>query len=415
MTRLSTHRSDLAFIAGSALLGTLLLDVLVGCGSSSTDPNSGNSTAGVVGAAGAPAGGTSGVAGSTSNNAGTAGNAAGGVNAGGGGTGGATPNAGSGGSGGTAGTNGGGAGGTVGNAGAAGNGGVNGCEEAGTPGKTGRQCDPGTEGDGTFDQMEPPGDNPPEANAEPMGEMTDPVDFESAEFGYSFNYQVYVPAQYEAGKPAALMVFQDGGNYPVNFRVPSIFDTLITAGEMPVTIGIFITPGQDRSFEYDSTTPKYADFLLNELIPMLEMTYDFVDDPNGWGIGGHSSGGSCSFTAGWNYPDKFRKIMTHSGSFIQLSDDPDPGADDYRNQILTTMPIKPLRVTMSAGANDLECCGDTWLNANNETAMSLETAGYHYRYMRNGGTHDPKPWGTYDVANALRWLWRGYTLPHYTP
>lgn len=302
--------------------------------------------------------------------------------------------------------------GAAGSAGAAGSGGVDGCEEAGTLGKTGRQCDPGTEGDGTFDQMEPPGDNPPEANAEPMGMMTEGVNFESAEFGYGFNYQVYVPAQYEAGKPAALMIFQDGGNYPVNFRVPSVFDTLIAAGDMPVTIGVFINPGEDRSFEYDSTTPKYADFLINELIPELETTYDFVDDPNGWGIGGHSSGGSCAFTAGWNYPDKFRKIMTHSGSFIGLQD---PGADLYRDQILTTMPIKPLRVTMAAGINDLECCGDTWRNANDETAMSLETAGYHYRYMQNGGSHDVGPWGTYDIANALRWLWRGYTLPHYTP
>jgi enterochelin esterase family protein len=306
------------------------------------------------------------------------------------------------------------AGGSSGAAGTAGSGGVNGCEEAGTPGKTGRQCDPGTEGDGAFDQMEPPGPTPPEGEGDPQGTMTDTVNFESAEFGYSFAYQVFVPIQYQAGKPAALMIFQDGGNYPVNFHALKVFETLIDAGEMPVTIGVFINPGQDRSFEYDSTTPKYADFLINELIPEIELSYDLVDDPNGWGIGGHSSGGSCAFTAGWNYPDKFRKIVTNSGSFIQLSDPPDPGADDYRDLILTTPP-KPLRVTMSAGANDLDCCGDTWLNANNETAASLETAGYHYRYMRNGGSHDPSPWGTYDFANAMRWLWRGYTLPHYAP
>ncbi|HEX2880205.1 MAG TPA: alpha/beta hydrolase-fold protein [Polyangiaceae bacterium] len=408
MHRTSTHISGLALVLGCALFGSL-----TGCSSSSdTNPNTTGSNAGTTGVAGTTAGGsTTGGSGGTSNS-GAAGTAAGG-SAGTGGTGGATPSAGAAGTAGAAGANAGGSAGTAGSAGAAGSGGVNGCEEAGSVGKTGRQCDPGDEGDGTFDQMEPPGDNPPEANAEPMGMMTEGVTFDSAEFGYGFSYQVYVPAEYEAGKPAALMVFQDGGNYPVNFRVPSVFDTLIAAGDMPVTIGIFINPGEDRSFEYDSTTPKYADFLINELIPALEVTYDFVDDPNGWGIGGHSSGGSCAFTAGWNYPDKFRKIMTHSGSFIQLADDPDPGADDYRNVILTTMPIKPLRVTMSAGINDLECCGDTWRNANDETAMSLETAGYHYRYMQNGGSHDVGPWGTYDIANALRWLWRGYTLPHY--
>ena len=42
------------------------------------------------------------------------------------------------------------------------------------------------------------------------------------------------------------MVFQDGGGY-VNpngdFRVPTVFDNLIAAKEMPVTIGVFINPG----------------------------------------------------------------------------------------------------------------------------------------------------------------------------
>ena len=57
---------------------------------------------------------------------------------------------------------------------------------------------------------------------------------------------VYVPAQYDPAKPACLMIFQDGGGY-VNrtggWRVPVVFDNLIAAGEMPVTIGLFINPG----------------------------------------------------------------------------------------------------------------------------------------------------------------------------
>ena len=43
------------------------------------------------------------------------------------------------------------------------------------------------------------------------------------------------------------MVFQDGGRYvdetgPI--RVPVVFDNLIHAGDMPVTIGVFINPGR---------------------------------------------------------------------------------------------------------------------------------------------------------------------------
>src|SRR5689334_17318606 len=84
-------------------------------------------------------------------------------------------------------------------------------------------------------------------------------------------YYVYVPAQYAAKKPAALMVFQDGHAY-VNedgdFRVATVFDNLIHKHEMPVTVGVFIDPGhkgsplpakpgwtpppENRSVEYDT-------------------------------------------------------------------------------------------------------------------------------------------------------------------
>lgn len=61
------------------------------------------------------------------------------------------------------------------------------------------------------------------------------------------DWWIYVPSQYDGETPAALMVFQDGGNYlredgPI--RVPVVFDNLIHAGEMPVTIGVFVNPGR---------------------------------------------------------------------------------------------------------------------------------------------------------------------------
>src|SRR5689334_18807915 len=57
---------------------------------------------------------------------------------------------------------------------------------------------------------------------------------------------IYVPAQYDGKEPAAVMVFQDGGSYvdrKGSFRVPTVFDNLIHKKKMPVTIGIFISPG----------------------------------------------------------------------------------------------------------------------------------------------------------------------------
>ena len=46
---------------------------------------------------------------------------------------------------------------------------------------------------------------------------------------------VYIPAQYDPSKPAALMVFQDGIGYLTtngSWRVPWVFDNLIAAEEM---------------------------------------------------------------------------------------------------------------------------------------------------------------------------------------
>lgn len=51
----------------------------------------------------------------------------------------------------------------------------------------------------------------------PVGKVTDHVFSESQVFpGTIRRYSVYVPAQYSAEKPAALMVFQDGHTYHGN-------------------------------------------------------------------------------------------------------------------------------------------------------------------------------------------------------
>jgi len=302
-----------------------------------------------------------------------------------------------------------GAGGASGASGSGGGGGLPaGCEELGTPGKNGRQCDPGTDGDGTFDQMQPTSNLPPEAQGNPEGMLSGGKVLQSKVYGYGFNYRVYTPIAYQAGKPAALMIFQDGGNYTGNFHAPRVFDSLIKEGSIPVTISVYVDPTGQRSVEYDTRSDKYGRMLTTELIPELAKDFDLVDDPNGWAIGGHSSGGSCAFNVGWQFPYKFRKIMTHSGSFVNLQN---PGDADYINIVKMTTPLMPLRVTLLSGTNDL--LAPQWFNANNNMAASLMTAGYHYRYEKSTTQHGPTMWHFNDFPPGLRWLWRGYTLPQY--
>src|SRR5262245_19355785 len=80
-----------------------------------------------------------------------------------------------------------------------------------------------------------------------QGRVIGPLEWKSTIFrGTIRQYWIYVPAQYDAARAAAVMVFQDGHKY-VNveqeYRVPIVFDNLIHKGEMPVTVGVFVNPG----------------------------------------------------------------------------------------------------------------------------------------------------------------------------
>ncbi len=233
------------------------------------------------------------------------------------------------------------------------------------------------------------------------------------------DYWVYVPAQYNAAKKACLMVFQDGGGYikdDGSWRVPIVFDNLIASGEMPVTIGVFVNPGIvpalseehqprfNRGFEYDSMGPRYARFLIEELLPDAVGTYNISPDPNDRAIAGSSSGGIAAFTAAFNRPDAFRRVMSFIGSFANLR-----GGDVYAALIRKMEPL-PLRVFLQDGSNDLNLYAGNWYLANQEIASSLDLSGYEYKFVEGTEGHNGKH-GSAILPDALRWLWKDYPKP----
>lgn len=228
------------------------------------------------------------------------------------------------------------------------------------------------------------------------------------------DYYVYVPAQYDASKPAALMVFQDGHAYVKedgDFRVPIVFDNLIYRGEMPVTIGLFVNPGywgdlppenpfrgQNRSSEYDEVTDLYASFIINELLPELKKNYNISDDPKMHAICGLSSGGICAFTAAWFRPDFFHKVLSQIGSFTDIR-----GGHIYP-ALIRKSSKKDIKVYLQDGSNDLDNQYGTWWLANQQMASSLNYRGYDFKFVAGTGTHSGKHGGTI-LPEALRWLW----------
>ncbi len=237
--------------------------------------------------------------------------------------------------------------------------------------------------------------------------------------GTTRDYWVYVPAQYQASKPAAVLVVQDGGgwiNETGRFRAPIVMDNLIHRGEIPVTIGIFVNPGvlpaltpdaQDRfhrSFEYDAMTDRYARFLADDLLPSVAAKYNISKDPNDRAIAGSSSGASAALIAAFHRPDQFSRVISYIGSFTNLR-----GAQTLSSLFRKAEP-KALRIFLQDGRNDQSIYAGSWFRANEDMQSALAYAGYDHTWVVGNEAHNGIH-GSAILPDALRWIWRDHPKP----
>ena len=252
----------------------------------------------------------------------------------------------------------------------------------------------------------------------PKGEIIK-FTFENSKFfpGTTREVSIYIPAQYDDKKPACVYVNQDG----IQWKAPTVFDNLIHQKEMPITIGVFVTPGQvkaqnadlalnrfNRSFEYDGLGDNYARFLLEEILPEVEKQKTnkgraiiLSKNGNDRAIGGSSSGAVCAFTAAWEKPQEFSRVFSAIGTYVGLR-----GADRYDILVRKHEP-KPLRIFLQDGSNDLNIYAGDWWKANESMERALTFAGYDVKHIWGEGGHNGQH-GAAVFADAMRWLWRDY-------
>ena len=258
--------------------------------------------------------------------------------------------------------------------------------------------------------------------------------------GMKSEYWIYVPAQYRADSPAALMVFQDGGWYTDrngNNPALNVIDNLIAQKKIPVMICIFIDPGDIsgspgtptynfvkahsekwhrslkdsmRSTLYDTVSDRYARFLRDEIIPEVSAKYNIRKDAYSRAITGLSSGGICSFNAAWQMPDQFSRVISWIGSFagIQWKEDPavPDGGQDYPDKVLRESK-RNVRVWLQDGAEDLEMHYGSWPLANLRMANALKFKEYDFHFSFGRGSHNPGH-GAVEFPVEMIWLWRDY-------
>ena len=236
---------------------------------------------------------------------------------------------------------------------------------------------------------------------------------------------IYAPAQYDPKVPACLMVFQDGvrqygvredqrnvGN-TAEYRVPTVIDNLTARKELPVIISVLIDPGsttlpetgkpraENRSFEYDTLSDQYYQFLSREILPLVEQKYNIRKDPAGRAICGISSGAICAFTVAWNHPDQFGKVLSDVGSFTDIR-----GGQVYP-ALVRAAPRKPLKIFLSDGTNDNrhpETPTRDWYLQNKLMYEAFRDLGYEVRYVLGENVHGSKLGGPI-FPDSMRWLW----------
>ena len=242
---------------------------------------------------------------------------------------------------------------------------------------------------------------------------------------YTRRITVYVPRHYVPGTAAPFIVGADGPDR----LLFSVLDTLIPQYKLPPMIAISIgngggdAQGSERGLEYDTMSGAYAEFVENEVLPMVEAQahVKLTKNPDGRATMGGSSGGSCALIMAWYHPELYHRVLTYSGTFINQQWPPNPqtphGAWEFHEHLIPNSPAKPIRVWMEVGDRDLfnpNVMRDNmhdWVLANENMARVLAEKGYHYQFVfaRNAG-HVDQAVKQQTLGEALQYVWQGYPV-----
>ena len=275
----------------------------------------------------------------------------------------------------------------------------------------------------------------------PQGKLSEKTVFTSKIYdGMQSDYWVYTPAQYNPNTAAAVMVWNDGQQFinrdSTSIRLLEVIDNLTYEKRLPVIVWVFTMPGVVtmpegtpfyqavqraakadtqaartnalRGVEYETVSDRYARFLRDELLPEVQSKYNIRKDGYSRAIGGLSSGAQGAFTAAWEQPDQFSRVLVwvtpFSGSQWQ------PGVQDGANVypfMIRKEPKKNLRFWMQDGCDDLENPNGSVPLQNLQVANALKLKEYDFHFSFGVGGHSPMQ-GSSEFPESLAWLWRGY-------
>jgi enterochelin esterase family protein len=157
----------------------------------------------------------------------------------------------------------------------------------------------------------------------PHGSISDNRRISSSSLGYDVQYRVYTPPGYGGTGNLPVVYVTDGHEYAVDYlgAMVDVMDNLIADRQLQPLIAVFIDPrnpdnlGQNRRGSEYVTNPRFAAFVADELVPLIDDQFTTDPSADARTILGTSLGGLNSAYFGAVRTDTFRNIAIQSPAF----------------------------------------------------------------------------------------------------
>jgi enterochelin esterase-like enzyme len=212
----------------------------------------------------------------------------------------------------------------------------------------------------------------------PHGTLTDNIIIDSEVLGYSLAYRVYTPYGYEDMDGLASIYALDGQTFIQDHfgALPIVLDNLIADGQMRPAIAVFIDARDPENFDVNRRmyqymeNHRYAQFIAEELVPVIDAAYTTEADAGSRAIIGGSGGGIGAFFMGAAYPDVFGNIGSFSAPIEYI-----------------TRSIRLYREAAERSVNIFIVSGRPEWDVGDLSLVTgfLEMQGYPYRYLEDDG------------------------------
>lgn len=149
------------------------------------------------------------------------------------------------------------------------------------------------------------------------------IQSQAANLNYTVQYRVYTPAEYNVLSDLPVIYVTDGHEYSNELMgsMLTVLDNLISSQTIQPVIAVFIDPrnpsnlSENRRGSQYTGNIKFANFVADELVPVIDAAYKTNATPTARAILGTSLGGWNSAYFGLERSDVFQFIAIHSPAF----------------------------------------------------------------------------------------------------